>query len=98
MRHRHASFGAGGISLRQPVIIFQVWDWEADGSAYDMTMFIVQQGGESINTKAHRTRLRALRRETLEAQFRAKGLLDIRWHMPDASGYYQPIITARRPS
>lgn len=80
------------------VIIFQVWDWEADGSAYDMTMFIVRQKGETLETRSHQTRLRALQRATLEAQLRAKGMLDIRWHMPDTSGYYQPIVTARRPS
>ncbi|MCP4527901.1 MAG: class I SAM-dependent methyltransferase, partial [Aestuariibacter sp.] len=33
-------------------------------------------------------------RNELNEVLRTAGLTDIRWHMPDDSGYYQPIVTA----
>ena len=52
--------------------------------------------GESWKTTCRRTRLRALRRDELCGAIAAAGLSDVRWRTPDETGYYQPIVTARR--
>jgi hypothetical protein len=38
-----------------------------------------------------------LLRDDLAAAVRQAGPGEIRWHTPEESGYYQPVVTARRP-
>ncbi|MFN8372419.1 MAG: class I SAM-dependent methyltransferase [Anaerolineae bacterium] len=75
-------------------IIFQVWDWE--GSLYTLQHFIVRGSGSTWVTHHAETQYRALRRDELTAFLAIAGFDSIKWHMPDTSGYYQPIVTARR--
>jgi SAM-dependent methyltransferase len=79
-------------------IVFQVWDWEADGETYQLHLFLLRETAGGWSTKHHATRYRALRRAGLGALLREAGLARVRWHQPEASGYYQPIVTARRPA
>jgi glycine/sarcosine N-methyltransferase len=79
-------------------VVIQVWDWLPGTELYDFTLLIVQQAGDGWQTQAHTTRYRALRRADLVRAVRAAGLDDLHWHMPPESGYYQPIITARKPA
>ena len=39
---------------------------------------------------------RALRRDELTEIVRAAGFREVAWHQPEETGYYQPIVTARR--
>jgi hypothetical protein len=39
---------------------------------------------------------RALQRGELTPILQDAGFVDVRWHMPDDFGYYQPIVTAYR--
>ena len=39
---------------------------------------------------------RTLRRDELSAVLQATGFGQVRWLMPRESGFYQPIVTARR--
>lgn len=75
-------------------IIFQVWDWE--GSQYTLQHFIMRGDGQSWVTQYGETRYRALRRDELSAFLQNAGFSNVRWHMPDSTGYYQPIVTARK--
>ncbi len=77
-------------------IIFQVWDWAEDGHSYTFSLFIVRQRGEHWATSERRTVYRTLRRATLEEALGAAGFTHLRWHEPTESGFYQPIVTARR--
>lgn len=77
-------------------IVFQVWDWAADGSSYRINQFFLRQQGTTWTTTQHVTRFRALRRETLTRALEAAGLREVRWHMPETSGFYQPVVSARR--
>ncbi|MFF2016809.1 class I SAM-dependent DNA methyltransferase [Paenibacillus sp. NPDC058177] len=77
-------------------IVFQVWDWAGDGNTYTTNQFIVQEiNGEWI-TKHNRTEYRALLREDINKALSATGFTAIEWHLPADSGYYQPIVTARK--
>lgn len=77
-------------------VALQVWDWTADGTHYDMTQYVLRHGAEGVATQAHRCRLRALGRGDLEAAVAAAGLVEATWLEPEATGFYQPILTARR--
>jgi len=77
-------------------IVFQVWDWAADGRSYTVNQFFVRTKGRDWQTSHHATRFRALLREDLSAILRQAGFAEIRWHMPETSGFYQPIVTARK--
>lgn len=79
-------------------IAFQVWDW-ADGThTYMGNQFIVQDINGTWETKHFSTYYRALQRHELSTVLLSSGFVDVRWHMPEESGFYQPIVTARKPS
>ena len=42
------------------------------------------------------TTYRALLRAELSEVLGAAGFVDIDWHLSDASGFYQPVVTARK--
>jgi SAM-dependent methyltransferase len=77
-------------------IIFQVWDWSADGRTYTVHLFIVREAGGDWKTSHYMTAYRALQRDELTAILQSTGFSNIRWHMPEESGYYQPIVIARK--
>lgn len=77
-------------------ITFQVWDWAADGRRYELHQFILRQKGEEWRTLHFATAYRALLRVDLEAALRAANLREITWHEPVESGFFQPIVTARK--
>ena len=75
-------------------VVFQVWDWAEDGRCYAMHQFLIRQDGGSPETHHFQTKLRALLRAEVVAALERAGYADIRWHPPEDSGYYQPIISA----
>ena len=77
-------------------IYFQVWDWADDGRTYTVNLFLVDESGGVWETHHHETRYRAVLREELAQILREAGFREVVWRMPDESGYYQPIVTARR--
>jgi SAM-dependent methyltransferase len=77
-------------------ISFQVWDWMGDGLSYTLNHYTVKQNGNGWETSCRMTRLRAWRRAEMTLLLKQAGLSDIQWHMPDDSGYYQPVVTARK--
>ena len=77
-------------------VVFQVWDWHDDGNTYVTHHFIVQEIDGEWRTKHHATIYRALLREELSRFLASAGFSDIEWHMPEQSGYYQPLVVARK--
>ncbi|MDF2721850.1 MAG: type 11 methyltransferase [Paenibacillus sp.] len=76
-------------------IVFQVWDWAKDAVTYTTNQFILRKLDGEWVTKQYRTTYRALLREELSRILSTAGFMDIEWHMPEQSGFYQPIVTAR---
>jgi len=76
-------------------VVFQVWDWESDGRRYRVHQFLIKEIDGRYELKHFETELRALQRDEVLAAVRGAGYEEVRWHAPDASGYYQPIVTAR---
>lgn len=77
--------------------VFQLWDWEDDSDIYRMTIFILRQEGDDWTMRHSESRLRAVGRDAVGAALGDAGLTDIVWRLPPASGYYQPVVTARKP-
>lgn len=82
-------------------MVYQVWDWAADGERYTVSQFVVRDGRpgaagvEDWTTRSVRTEYRALRRATLTAALETAGFAEVRWGMPEETGYYQPVVVAR---
>jgi glycine/sarcosine N-methyltransferase len=79
-------------------IAFQVWDWAPDGRSYRFTQFFVREVHGDYHTTHHVSQLRALLREELSRMLRVTGFSEIHWYMPAESGFYQPMVSARRGS
>jgi glycine/sarcosine N-methyltransferase len=75
-----------------------VWDWAADGRSYTFTQFFLREGDGAYHITHHISQLRALLREELNHMLQATGFAEIHWHMPAESGFYQPLVSARRRS
>ena len=76
-------------------VVFQVWDWASDGRRYRVHQFLIREIDGRYELKHFETELRALLRDEVMAAVRGAGYEEVRWHVPEASGYYQPIVTAR---
>jgi SAM-dependent methyltransferase len=76
-------------------IAFQVWDWKSDGSGYRLNQFILHRQGDEWQTLTSVSDLRAWQRSEVSSAMTRAGFSDIRWYMPDESGFYQPIVIAR---
>ena len=76
-------------------IAFQVWDWDETSPTYTVHQNVVREDGGTWRTHQEATVYRALRRAELAEIVRAAGLREVGWHLPDETGYYQPILTAR---
>lgn len=76
-------------------IVFQMWDWDLHEPIYLLTQFIIQQNDKNgWNTRHSSTKYRAITRDELSAILDETGFIDIHWHDPNETGYYQPIVTA----
>jgi glycine/sarcosine N-methyltransferase len=77
-------------------VIFQVWEWEPDGPTYRVHFFILRVREGQWQTFHQTMVYRALPRDELTDALREEGFSDIRWHMPNETDYFQPIVTALR--
>lgn len=77
-------------------VVFQVWDWMPDAPRYTLNQFILDKSGPEWRTHHWTAAYRALRRSELDEVLQAAGFQQIRWQMPEESGYYQPVVTARK--
>jgi len=76
-------------------VVFQLWDWADSGDRYHNNQFLIKKTDDGYNVKHFETELRALLRDEIMAGVQDAGYEDVRWHTPEESGYYQPIVTAR---
>lgn len=77
-------------------VVFQVWDWAADGGSYRLHLYFVRyRDGRGADTRVFTSRYWPLTRTRLEALLGAAGFTDVAWHEPDSTGFHQPIVAAR---
>jgi glycine/sarcosine N-methyltransferase len=77
-------------------IVLQVWDW-IDRDRYTLHVYITHQTDGRWETGHFVSEYRCLQRGELSRALASAGLEGIRWLMPDESGFYQPIVVARKP-
>jgi SAM-dependent methyltransferase len=77
-------------------IAFQVWDWDAHAPTYTVHQYVVREAGGAWQTSHQQAVYRALRRDELATIAQAAGFSEVGWRMPAETGYYQPILTARK--
>jgi SAM-dependent methyltransferase len=78
--------------------VYQLWDWDSDGAGYRVRQHIVREGVAKSETLVFTAHYRALTRAQLSAALVAAGLGEVKWLLPEDSGFYQPVVAARRPS
>ena len=74
-------------------VSFQVWIWNDD--RYKLTQYIIDDE-EALEINKFECEYRATRREELTALFIANGCKEVVWLFPEETGFYQPIIIARK--
>ncbi len=78
-------------------VVFQLWDWADDERSYRNHQFLIKEANGVYELKHFETVLRVLSQKDIITAVRAAGYKDVCWHTPAESGYYQPIVTARKP-
>ncbi|WP_019003595.1 class I SAM-dependent DNA methyltransferase [Succinimonas amylolytica] len=74
-------------------VSFQTWDWTGDN--YHLTQYIIDDEGEPQVSKFE-CEYRATRREELTNLLLASGCREAVWKFPEETGFYQPIVVARK--
>ena len=75
----------------------QVWDWSGDRQ-YTLHLYLTRETPQGWDCRHFVSNYRALLREELDATLHKAGFAGIRWLMPVDSGFYQPLVLARRQS
>lgn len=75
-------------------IVFQVWDWLEGERNYLFHLFIVREILGDWKVSMYSAQYRAVRRQELTDILTRAGFSNIRWLMPNETGYYQPIVVS----
>jgi len=74
-------------------VSFQTWHWNGDN--YKLTQYIIEDE-KTLVTSKFECEYRATRREELTNILSANGFNVIEWKSPQETGFYQPIVVAKR--
>ena len=79
-------------------VTFQLWEWDTGHTTYQLELFVLREEPTGTwRTEVRRARYRAIRRSELTAIMKEQGLTSIQWLMREASGFFQPVVTAIGP-
>jgi hypothetical protein len=74
-------------------VSFQTWTWEGDN--YRLIQYIVDDQ-DTLQISKFECEYRATRREEMTALLKANGCREVTWLFPEETGFYQPIVIARK--
>lgn len=74
-------------------VSFQTWTWEDDN--YKLTQYIIDDE-DSLQIGKFDCEYRATRRAELTKLLLAKGCNEVEWKFPEETGFYQPIVVAKK--
>lgn len=74
-------------------VSFQTWTWEGDN--YRLIQYIVDDE-DALQVSKFECEYRATRREELTNLFRENGCGEVEWLFPEETGFYQPIVVAKK--
>ncbi len=74
-------------------VSFQTWDWEGDH--YKLIQYIIDDE-ESLQISKFACEYRATRREEITNLLLLGGCREVKWLFPEETGFYQPIVIAKK--
>ena len=74
-------------------VSFQTWEWKGDH--YRLIQYIIDDQA-TLQLGKFECEYWAMRREELTEQLLAAGCSEVRWLFPEESGFYQPIVIAKK--
>ena len=74
-------------------VSFQTWDWEGD--IYHLTQYIIDDQ-DALSVGKFLCSLRAVRRQEVTDLLLAHGCQEVVWKFPEETGFYQPIVIAKK--
>jgi len=74
-------------------VSFQTWNWEGDH--YKLVQYIIDDE-EVLQISKFECEYRATRREELTNMLIANGCSEVVWKFPEETGFYQPIVIAKK--
>lgn len=74
-------------------VSFQTWTWEGDN--YSLIQYIIDDE-DPLQISKFACQYRATRREEMTALLTANGCSEVAWLFPEETGFYQPIVVARK--
>jgi hypothetical protein len=74
-------------------VSFQTWIWEDDN--YRLTQYIIDDE-DSLQISKFECEYRAARREELTNLLLSNGCSEVKWEFPEETGFYQPVVIARK--
>ncbi|MBN6033645.1 class I SAM-dependent methyltransferase [Amycolatopsis sp. 195334CR] len=80
-----------------PVVTFQLWDWH-DDEHYDLRHIQLHPRGDTYEPRVRRVTSWAIGHQHLAELVVAAGFTEAAWHSPERSGFFQPVLTGRRPA
>ena len=76
-------------------VSFQTWAWSDDN--YRLTQYIIEDE-DSLKISKFECEYRAVRRTELTELLLAAGCSEVAWKFPQETGFYQPVVAARKPA
>jgi ubiquinone/menaquinone biosynthesis C-methylase UbiE len=74
-------------------VSFQTWNW--CGDSYKLTQYIIEDENK-LSVSKFECEYRAVKRDELYTILIKNGFSEVKWLFNDESGYYQPIVVARK--
>ncbi len=74
-------------------VSFQTWEWDDD--LYILTQYIIDDE-DNLQISKFDCEYRATRREELTELLLSHGCNKVEWKMPEESGFYQPVLIAKK--
>ncbi|MEU3007961.1 class I SAM-dependent methyltransferase [Streptomyces sp. NPDC007020] len=89
--HRPAARADDG----ERTVTFQLWHWHEDGEHYDLEHFQLLPADGEWHVQVRRTTYWAISQDRLAGLAAEGGFIDVRWRMPQETGFFQPLLMAR---
>lgn len=77
-------------------IVHQIWDWLGE-DRYAVHQYITVEAEGQWRSHHFASEYRCALRSELTATLENAGLAEVRWLMPEESGFYQPIVMGTKP-
>ena len=74
-------------------VSFQTWVWKNEN--YKLIQYIIDDE-DTLQVSKFDCEYRATRREELTKMLKPNGCKEVSWKMPEETGFYQPVVVARR--